>query len=166
MKFFFLVVNCFILTQPGKCGGWIRLSVCSHLPFFPWLRSYWASLWAVEHIMDLRGALSCQLSLVPCVGTEFQAHQTSLICKESSVLTYLIHNCSSAIDFILCFTSNKLLNCASYYFPFYFHTVKAMSRLLSGSSDLFLAYFSFLLPYYQAVYSQGFVSKGLFTELA
>jgi MFS family permease len=74
----------------------------------------------------------------------FHVHQASPICKEPSIPPRLFQNRTSAIGFILCFTSSVLLNWASYFLPFYFQAVKTASPLLSGV--YVLPYNLFLVP--------------------
>ncbi|KAF2675643.1 MFS general substrate transporter [Lentithecium fluviatile CBS 122367] len=62
----------------------------------------------------------------------FHIHQASPICKEPSIPPRLFQNRTSATGFVLCFTSNLLLNWAAYFLPFYFQAVKTVSPLLSG----------------------------------
>lgn len=86
----------------------------------------------------------------------FHAHQASPICKEPSVPPRLFRNRTSAVGFVLCFTSNALLNWTSYFLPFYFQAVKATSPLLSGV---------YVLPFNLFLVPSAMVSGGLLAKI-
>jgi EmrB/QacA subfamily drug resistance transporter len=75
----------------------------------------------------------------------FHVHQASSLCKEPSVPPHLFKNRTSAVGFILGFTSSMLLEWVVYFLPLYFQAVLGASPVKAGVD--FLPYTAFVVPF-------------------
>lgn len=99
-----------------------------------------------------RVILPIVLGILGWIG--FHIHQ-AWFCKEPSVPPHLFKNRTSAIGFVLCFTSSMLLVWVVYWLPLYFQAVLGASPMRAGVD--FLPYTAFFVPFGMA--AGGYLSK-------